>query len=59
MGAKIIMIKLNSNIINISLLKCVLDELDKEKNMITCNDCHIFDVKETIKEVIESLQNKG
>ena len=53
------MIKLNNNIVNISLLKCVLDELDKEKNTITCNDCHIFDVKETIKEVIESLQNKG
>ncbi len=46
------MIKLNSNTVNISLLECCVEELDKEST-------NIFDIKETIKEVIESLQNKG
>ena len=52
------MIKLNSNIINISLLKCCVDELEKELPY-TRKQSNIHDVKEVIKEVIESLQNKG
>ena len=52
------MLKVNSNIINISLLKCVLDELDRELPF-TRKQSNIHDVKEVIKEVIKSLQKKG
>ena len=55
MGAKIIMIKLNSNIINISLLKCCVDELNNRFP----EETRVIDITETIQEVIESLQNKG
>ena len=57
-GRKNNMIEVNSNIINISLLKCVLDELDRELPY-TRKQSNIHDVKEVIKEVIQSLQNKG
>ena len=56
------MIKLNSNIINISLLKCCIDELNNlYEREIPCSkdETKIFDITETIQEVIESLQNKG
>ena len=52
------MIIINSNIINISLLKCALDELERELPY-TRKQSNIHDVKEIIKEVIQSLYNKG
>ena len=52
------MIKVNSNIVNIALLKCTLEELDRELPY-TRKESNIYDVKEVIKEVIQSLQNKG
>tara|TARA_A100000172_G_scaffold17369_3_gene9568 strand:- start:190 stop:354 length:165 start_codon:yes stop_codon:yes gene_type:complete len=54
------MIKLNSNIVNISLLKCVIDELPYDPfNNDELRNKKLLDIKETIKEVIESLENKG
>ena len=52
------MIELNSNIVNISLLKCVLDELPKDGSYDDVMN-KMEDIKETIREVIQSLQNKG
>lgn len=56
------MIELNSNIVNISLLKCVIDELPTASITYSSYDDvmnKIEDIKETLKEVIESLENKG
>tara|TARA_R100000234_G_scaffold58742_1_gene35470 strand:- start:200 stop:370 length:171 start_codon:yes stop_codon:yes gene_type:complete len=56
------MIKLNNNIINIALLKCCVDELNNlYEREIPCSkeETRVFDITETIQEVIESLQNKG
>ena len=69
------MIKLNSNIINISLLKCCIDEIEKLEDSYDTLVCEVnkYDcardtepqilikenIIETIEEVIESLQNKG
>jgi hypothetical protein len=69
------MIKLNSNIINISLLKCCIDEIEKLEDSYDTLVCEVnkydcardtttqIDIKEniieTIEEVIESLENKG
>ena len=69
------MIKLNSNIINISLLKCCIDEIEKLEDSYDTLICEVnkYDcardtesqilikenIIETIEEVIESLQNKG
>ena len=56
------MIKLNNNIVNIALLKCCVDELNNlYEREIPCSkeETRVFDITETIQEVIESLQNKG
>lgn len=54
------MIKVNSNITNIALLRCVIDELPYDHfNHDELRNKKLLDIKETIKEVIESLQNKG
>tara|TARA_R110002020_G_scaffold92310_5_gene223587 strand:- start:9 stop:200 length:192 start_codon:yes stop_codon:yes gene_type:complete len=61
-GRKNNMIELNSNIVNISLLKCVIDELPTASITYSSYDDvmnKIEDIKETLKEVIESLENKG
>jgi len=49
----------NSNTYNILLLKCVLDELpyDPWNNNELLNKS-LLDIKETIKEVIESLESE-
>ena len=52
------MIELISNIVNISLLKCVLDELPKDGSYDDVMN-KMEDIKETIREVRQSLQNKG
>ena len=52
------MIKINSNIINISLLKCCVDELNNlYEREIPCSkdETKVFDITETIQEVIERL----
>jgi len=52
----------NSNTYNILLLKCVLDELPTASITYSSYDDvmnKIEDIKETLKEVIESLENKG
>ena len=67
------MIKLNSNILNISLLKCCIDEIEKLEDSYNTKLCEVANreidiqpeiikrenITETIKEVIESLENKG
>lgn len=46
----------NSNTYNILLLKCVLDELPKDGSYDDVMN-KMEDIKETIREVIESLEN--
>ena len=56
------MSKKNNNKINIYLLKACVHELNNlYEREIPCSkeETRLFDITETIQEVIESLQNKG
>jgi len=48
----------NSNTYNILLLKCVLDELPRHETYDKIMNKNLEDIKETIKEVIESLESE-
>jgi len=53
---------MNDNILNIALLKCVLDELPTASITYSSYDDvmnKIEDIKETLEEVIESLRNQN
>jgi len=52
------MLKINNNILEIAHLKCVLDEIPKDGSYDDVIN-KMEDIKETIREVIQSLQKKG
>tara|TARA_R110001583_G_scaffold194263_2_gene364809 strand:- start:487 stop:660 length:174 start_codon:yes stop_codon:yes gene_type:complete len=52
------MLKINNNISEIAHLKCVLDEIPKDGSYDDVIN-KMEDIKETIREVIQSLQKKG